>query len=78
MHISPVDYKILALESNVFVTKELVTSKNRMYEELFTLLKFVIVNLILQLKVLLLLSLWLFKFIDKIKECMFAIPLPRK
>ena len=39
MYVSATDYKILALESNAFITKELVTSENKTCEESFTLLK---------------------------------------
>ena len=79
MHISATDYQILALKSSTFITKELVTSANRTNEESFALFVFILVNSILQLEaMLLLLLLELFKFIDKIKGCEFAISLPEK
>ena len=59
---STAGYKILALESNVFNAEELVTSKNEICKESFTLLKFTEVELILQLKVVLLQLLLLLLF----------------
>ena len=50
---SAADCKTLALKPNVFITKELVTSENRMHKESFVLVKFVVVESIMQLEVVL-------------------------
>ena len=85
MHVSAIGCKILALKSNAFIVKELVTSKNEMCKELFLLLKYVAVDLILQLEVvlllltlLLLLLLLLLKFVNEIKGRVFIISLSKK
>ena len=82
-----INCEILALESNVFITKESVTSENEMHKESFSLLKFITVESTLQLEVvflllllLLLLSLLqlsLFEFINRIRGYVFAISLSK-